>query len=335
MKLTKILWFFTIFLAFGLTSQVWAQTGAIKGEVKDEQGNPIEGVQITIEGMNFKVSYKVETDKKGKYFHGGVRLQGLYRVIAQKEGYQPAYYEKIKPGFGATNAVEVDFQLKKGKGRLDFSITEEEKKKLREEAAKKKKAFEEMNQEFQQGRTMMDQGQYDEAIKLFNSAAAKDPKQVAIWANLALAYDKAKQYEESVGAYNKAIELSPQDPGLFQNLGNVYSSMGDTEKAKEQYEKAAEIGGATDPKAAAANYYNMGVTYINAGKNEEAAEALKKAIAADPTHSEAHYQLGIVYLGMNKMEEAVKELKTYIKLDPNGKNASVAQDLIKQLGGGQ
>jgi len=109
--------------------------------------------------------------------------------------------------------------------------------------------------------------------------------------------------------------------------------MGNDAKARELYQKAAEIGAAGDPKDAAMSFYNMGVTYINAGKNQEASEALTKAIKFDPTYSEAYYQLGLTLLGLGKMDEALTNLKKYVEMSPQSDNAAVAKELIKQLGG--
>jgi len=131
----------------------------------------------------------------------------------------------------------------------------------------------------------------------------------------------------------RRLELEPENASYYQNLGSVYAAMGQAEKAREIYEKAASMSSELDPKAAAVNYYNMGVTYINAGKNQEASEALKKALELDPTHGESHYQLGIVNLGLGDMEGAIQELKKYIEVEPNGPNVPVAQELISSLGG--
>ncbi len=133
-------------------------------------------------------------------------------------------------------------------------------------------------------------------------------------------------------AYQKAIDLAPEDPTLYQNMGGLYASMGDTEKARELYQKAVSLSAYGDPKDAAVNYYNMGVTFINSGKSEEAIEALNKALEADPAYAEAHYQLGISMLGTGQMEESAGHLKKYLELAPQGPNAEVAKQLVEQLG---
>ncbi len=175
------------------------------------------------------------------------------------------------------------------------------------------------------------QGQHEQAIEQFKKAAEVDPGQPAVWANMGSSYNQLKQYDLAIEAYNKAIELKPNDPGLFQNLAGVYSSSGNIEKSKEMYEKAAGLAAATDPKTAAVQYYNMGVTYINTGKSAEAEEALNKCLQMDPNYAEAHYQLGLTQLGLNKMDDAVTHLKKYLELAPSGDNAEVAKQLVDSL----
>lgn len=120
--------------------------GFITGQVVDEDGNPIEGVTIRMEAVDIGRKYKVKTKKDGKYLHAGVSLQSLYRVIAEKEGYQTDYVQGVKPGFdrsqenrGEKRGVH-DFTLRKGtSGKLAFEMTEEEKLALEKQRAEQEK----------------------------------------------------------------------------------------------------------------------------------------------------------------------------------------------------
>src|SRR5690242_4722141 len=57
----------------------WAQTGAIEGDVKGEDGKPAVGAVIKIERKDIKGNYNTKTDKKGHYYYGGLGL-GMYDV---------------------------------------------------------------------------------------------------------------------------------------------------------------------------------------------------------------------------------------------------------------
>ncbi len=320
------------------TVPLFAQIGVFQGVVKDKTtGQPIKDVVITIEGIDVKRKYELKTDKNGKYIHAGIPLQGSYQITAKKEGYQSDGVRPVRAGFGVDDQRGmINFDLSPGQsGKVAFEMTEEEKARLRKEAeeAKKKQAgLEELKKFFEEGLQLAKAGQHEQAVESFKKAAEKDPDQPAVWANMGSSYARLKQYEPAIEAYNKAIALKPDDSALYQNLGSVYSESGNLDKSREMYEKAASLAATLDPKGAATQYYNIGVTYINNGKNAEAAAALAKALEIDPNHAEAHYQLGLTQIGLDKMSDAVTHLKKYIELSPNGENAEVARQLIDQLG---
>ncbi|MEE8461435.1 MAG: tetratricopeptide repeat protein [Acidobacteriota bacterium] len=337
MKRSTRQFFLLTFFSSLLMTQAFAQVGNIRGKVTDAEGNPIEGVSIRIEGMEVARKYTVETDAKGEYYHGGVTRQGTYRVIAKKEGYQSAFAD----GLQATSDRRgeqglVDFTLQRGQsGPLLFELTDEQIEEMKadaENAERRQKSSAEVRLNMDQGLQFFNQGEYEQALTVFNAALELDDQQPALWANVGNAHSKLNQNEQAVEAYQKAIDLAPEDPTLYQNMGGLYASMGDTEKARELYQKAVSLSAYGDPKDAAVNYYNMGVTFINSGKSEEAIEALTKALEADPGYEEAHYQLGISMLGTGQMEESADHLKKYLELAPQGPNAEVAKQLVEQLG---
>ena len=336
MKSTKLCILLAAIFLSPLLPEVYGQIGNIRGTVTDNQGNPLEGVRIRIEGLESTRRYEVNTDAEGEYFHGGVTRQGAYRVIAEKDGFQSAYVEGIQAGSSRSDAgSEVDFALTPGQsGRLAFELTDEELKRAEQEAEEAQRAQKNAAQvkiHLDAGIALYDQGNYQGALAEFNSAAELDAKQPAVWANIGNSHSKLNNNEEALTAYETAIGISPEDPTLYQNLGGIYAAMGDTDKAREAYEHAIGLSRYGDPKDAAANYYNMGVTFINSGQNQEAIDALTKALEADPGYSEAHYQLGITLLGTGDMDGSLGHLQHYLELTPNGPNAEVARQLVDSL----
>jgi len=342
MRSNLIRCFFATVIFASLAFSVSAQTvGVFQGIVTDKTtGQVIQGAVITIEGIDMRRKYEVKTDKKGRFVHAGIPLTGRYKLIVRKEGYQPDGEREAKPGFNMADESGIkNFALVPGQagGKLDFEMTPEEKakqEKERQEGQKKQADIAVLKQFFDQGVAAAQIGQYEQAIELFKQAAEKGPDQPAVWANLASAYSKLKQFDPAIEAYNKAIALKADEPSFYQNLGTIYSEKGDIPKSKELYEKAAALAVALDPKSAATQYYNIGVTYINSGSTAEAETALRKALEYDANHPEAHYQLALTLLGDTaKTPEAIDHLKKYIEVAPNGPNAEVAKELIKQLGG--
>src|SRR5580693_6887378 len=62
-----------------------ATTGTVQGTVKDSDGKPIKGANVTLVGTGLATV----TDKSGSYLFTGV-TPGTYTVKADVENYQPA-----------------------------------------------------------------------------------------------------------------------------------------------------------------------------------------------------------------------------------------------------
>jgi Flp pilus assembly protein TadD len=52
------------------------------------------------------------------------------------------------------------------------------------------------------------------------------------------------------------------------------------------------VSWAQAPATPAADHYNRAVDAINAGRWDEAVDALRQAVSADPQDADAHFQLG-------------------------------------------
>ncbi|HSR49944.1 MAG TPA: tetratricopeptide repeat protein [Acidobacteriota bacterium] len=310
---------------------VLAQSGIIKGKVVDPEGNGIPDAEVRIVGMDVKREYKIKTNDDGEFLHIGVNFQGVYRVIASKEGYTGGFVEGVRPK-SDRGGEGLEIIMEKGQQRqMAFEVSDEEKERLRKEREKAKERAEKLSSSFQAGLDAFAAEDFETAKEQFMEAAEAAPDEPNVWGNLGQTHARLGEYEEAAAAYQKAIELNPAEPAFHQNLGGVYSSMGEADKAKAEYEKAAEIASATNPQAAADSYYNMAVGFINTGQNADAAEALQKAVEFNPNHAEAHYQLGIVLLGLNKFDECRSHFEKYIELKPNSENAVVAQQILDSL----
>ena len=72
-------------------------------------------------------------------------------------------------------------------------------------------------------------GDYKEAINLFNKAIKIDSLREEAYANLANTYDDLNQHQKAIEFYDKAISINPKNASHYFNLGIIYNNLGNQE----------------------------------------------------------------------------------------------------------
>jgi tetratricopeptide (TPR) repeat protein len=364
LRATKILFLgLAAILVLSLTSvPAAAQTGAISGVVKDKDGKPMQDVQILIERLDIKGTYKVKTKKKGDYFHAGLPL-GTYKVSMLVDGKVMDSANNVRVGLG--DPREVNFNLAEVAARQQEaqraaetgtltqeqqrSLTPEQKEALEKQMKERAQALQKnkaLNEAFNVGMTALQAKQFDQAIEAFNKAGEMDPNQHVVWSNLAESYsglaktktgaEQQAAYEKASEAYTKTIALKPDEAGYHNNFALVLIGMKKFDEAQAELEKAAAL----DPPKAAMYFYNLGAILVNNGQLEPAGAAFKRAIEADPNHANAQYQYGIFLIskatttadGKVIPPPGTKEaFQKYLELEPTGMFAEGAKGMIATI----
>ena len=121
-----------------------------------------------------------------------------------------------------------------------------------------------------------------------------------------------KNYNDAVDAYKKAIALDsagakPNVTGLaadYNQLGNTYTQLGKPDDATAAFDSAAKA----DPTKAGMYYKNEAAVLYNAGQMDAADAAAKKAIAADPTAADAYFIEGQALLTKSAVDPKTQKL---------------------------
>ena len=338
-----------------------AQTAVMEGNVKGEDGKPVQGAMIKIIRTDIKGNYQVKTDKKGHFLYAGLPL-GMYDVSLEIGG---AAKDSVKGVRLHADMPPVDFDLARSaaggpgeqggqtqpaaqdatRGMSAQQKAELEKQlKEREEAMKKNK---ELNDAFNAGMTAAQAKQWDQAIAAFNKASELDAKQNVVWAQLAEAemnFAATKSGAEAdaetakgLDAYQKAIELKPDDAGYHNNFALSLAKAKKFPEAQAELTKAATL----DPPNAGRYYYNLGALLVNSGQNEPAGDAFKKAIDIDPNYADAQYQYGVFLLSkatvaadgkVTPVGGTAEAFQKYLQLKPDGPFADSAKQMLATLG---
>ncbi len=338
-----------------------AQVGSMEGDVKGADGQPLKGAMVKIDRTDIKAHYQVKSDKKGHYFHAGLPF-GTYNVSIEADGKDVPVAQGVPLRGGDPVNVPIDLSKlaaqaqsaqdqqragaapettrqmsAKEKAELDKQLKE------REEAMKKNK---ELNDAFQGGLTAAQGKQWDQAVASFTKASELDPKQHVVWAQLAEAEvnlagtktgaeaDAAMQ--KGLEAYGKAIELKPDDAGYHNNFALALARAKKFPEAQAELTKAATL----DPPNAGRYYYNLGALLVNAGQNDPAGEAFKKAIEVDPNYADAQYQYGVFLLSkasitadgkVTPVPGTAEAFQKYLQLKPDGPFADSAKSMLGTL----
>lgn len=336
----------------------FAQMGAISGKVIGEDGKPIQNAVIKIERKDIRGIYNTKSNKKGEYFHGGLPAGRTtnYSITLEIGGKPADLVENVSVPTGDPRVVDFNLAEKKklqeaaATGDLTAEQTKgmsaeqreqvEKAMQARAEALKKNKA---LSDAFNQGMEAMKGQQYQVAVDAFTKASEVDPKQNAVWGQLAEAYsalaaqkqgaEQEAALAKSIAAFQEAIKLKPDDAAYVNNYALVLVRAKKVPEAQAELERAATM----DPPNAGKYYYNVGAVMMNMGQMDAAGEAFKKAISTSPNYAPAHFQYGLYLLGKAQIGAdgkiqppagTAEEFQTYLQLDPNGANSDQAKGIL-------
>jgi hypothetical protein len=97
-----------------LSAVSFAQTSSLEGDVKGENGQPLQGALVKIERKDIKGNYKVKTDKKGHYFHAGLPL-GTYKLTLEVDGKDRDSVDNVRTRLGDPVPINFDLQAQKAR----------------------------------------------------------------------------------------------------------------------------------------------------------------------------------------------------------------------------
>jgi tetratricopeptide (TPR) repeat protein len=291
------------------TDTASAQTGAARGKVLDEQGQPIEGAKVE---LNFKGGvtrkFETKTNKKGEFTQVGLQ-SGMYEIDVTKEGYQTGQ-TGARIALGDPTYIP-EIRLRKGGAAAAGGAAAGGADQLR---AAFKNAIE-----------LATAGKLDEAEAAYKELLTKAPSIPEIHYNLGFLYSQKKDWTSAEASFQKALELKPDYGDAMVALGKVYQDSGQGQKAIELMSKGSA---GTDPKA----QFNLGIMLMNQNKDEEALAAFQKTVELDPTNAEALFFIGTRSLQLGKLPEAVAALEKYVAMNPsNAQNLATAKQMLPAL----
>ncbi len=147
---------------------------------------------------------------------------------------------------------------------------------------------------------------------LWKDVTIKSPKNGRGWMNYGLVLMGRGEYQEALKCYQTALEYNPDYAYLHINLGIVYEQLGQPELAEKHYKYALVVGDLF-PEV----HYHYGNWLQRHKKYSEAKVQLKRTIQMSPAHQNARYALMQLHLEQNESEELRKLANETLQLLPN------------------
>lgn len=159
--------------------------------------------------------------------------------------------------------------------------------------------------------TIRQNAYWQEPISFFKRTLKYVPQSARIHNDLGYTYYKMEKMEDAITSFKASMQIDPAYTLPYNNLGVIYTSAGKYGDAAETYEKLTKY--APSPDA----YINLGSSYFNMGKKEEAINAFKKALELKPDSFDAVIRIADAYFNLNDGENASIFYKKAMGMKPD------------------
>jgi Tfp pilus assembly protein PilF len=211
-----------------------------------------------------------------------------------------------------------------------------------------------------QGSVLLQQGQYEEALKRFYEAEEIAPGNATVYNMIGLSYLRLSQLDNALSAFNTALDLIPSFSDARNNRGVTYLALQQYRLAEVDF--VAVLSDSTYPHRWQV-LYNLGMTYLQRGQLGAAEENFRRAITAPrpvfdaflrlsqialsqgndaeavnmleearmayPERTEATLRLGELLLELGRIDEARPYLEEVIDKEPTSERAETAEQLLR------
>jgi tetratricopeptide (TPR) repeat protein len=154
------------------------------------------------------------------------------------------------------------------------------------------------------------QGHAEAAIEKYRACLARNPHYAAARLNLGVLLYQANRPAEALDAFSTVLDYEPDNQQARVSRGWALLALG--RYAVEVFREATRHD-PRDPQA----WHGLGVALkAQTDRLEEAADALRKAVALEPNHAESHCALGEALLRLERPSQAASSFARCVDLAP-------------------
>lgn len=153
---------------------------------------------------------------------------------------------------------------------------------------------------------------YHDALPILTDAVVDSDRDGRLRRLRAFVAQCADRHDLAVADYERVVARSTQDWESWNNLGNARRGAGDVEGAVDALRRAADLAPQSPPVR-----YNLAVSLLAAGLDEDAEAELKRMAADFPDDPKPLRELHVLYLRTGRDAEATDAIEQATRIDPS------------------
>jgi len=298
-------------LALGQAGRGIARLG---GSVRDHEGKPVPGAKVTIVFEKpGGTAFETTTDKKGDWAILGIGT-GNWLITVNATGYKPvtvtAYVRQLDKNPKVAITIE---KPAAGSG-----------------AVRDETAF----RALEEGNAFFKDGQYDNALALYEDFLAKNPEAYPVLLNIGDCYREKGEYDKAIERYNRLIEKSPTDTATGKSvgakglaaIGSCYLKQGRLLEAQDYFKKSIDMAPEDEVLP-----YNVAEICFSNQQIDDAIRYFELASKIKPDWPSPYLRVAYAYLNKGDNTKAAENLEKFIKLEPGTERTAQAKAVLDAI----
>lgn len=165
----------------------------------------------------------------------------------------------------------------------------------------------------QEGKNLLDEGKYDEAIGIFLEVLETEPNMLHAKNNLSLAYFMDEQHDKALDTAFDVLEQDSKNVHAICNIALYYNSDKELGNGKEALDRLKKL------KPSSEDYDDLlkvATTFCELGQDKYAYIYLKKALKLKPFNKKILHYLAVACFNLGSVNNALEYWEDILKIDP-------------------
>lgn len=169
--------------------------------------------------------------------------------------------------------------------------------------------------ELEQGRSLMKEGKFREAIEPLNMAVNADPENAEAFNTRGVAYFELKEYSNALLDYEQAIKLEPDFYRPYYNRALLKMAQNEQNEALKDYSEAIRLAPDTAKTAVSDIYLNRGQLFALQHQETAALNDFSQAVAKNEKNALAFYNRGNILFQQKNVAGALNDFRKAVEVD--------------------